>query len=89
MKKLLLFLIFIFLSSCSSFRPLSESNLSVDDQMKISQKYNRMTPEQKREANKKVMGVIKKVKHEKDTRTDAQKMTDATGPRPGSRYRGD
>ena len=24
-----------------------------------------------------------------DTRTDAQKMTDATGPRPGSRYRGD
>ena len=25
----------------------------------------------------------------KDTRTDAQKMTDATGPRPGSRYRGD
>ena len=33
MKKLLLFLIFIFLSSCSSFRPLSESNLSVDDQI--------------------------------------------------------
>ena len=29
------------------------------------------------------------VKQEKDTRTDAQKMTDATGPRPGSRYRGD
>ena len=25
----------------------------------------------------------------KDTRTDAQKMTDATGPRPGSRFRGD
>ena len=25
----------------------------------------------------------------KDTRTDAQKMTDATGPRPGSNYRGD
>ena len=25
----------------------------------------------------------------KDTRTDAQKMADATGPRPGSRYRGD
>jgi hypothetical protein len=24
-----------------------------------------------------------------DTRTDAQKMHDATGPRPGSRYRGD
>ena len=25
----------------------------------------------------------------KDTRTDAQRMADATGPRPGSRYRGD
>ena len=28
-------------------------------------------------------------KAKKDTRTDAEKMTDATGPRPGSRYRGD
>ena len=64
-------------------------DLSVDDQMKISQKYNRMTPEQKREANKKAMGNVKKVAPKKDTRTDAQKMTDATGPRPGSRYRGD
>ena len=35
MKKLLLFFIFIFLSSCSSFRPLSESNLSVDDQINL------------------------------------------------------
>ena len=25
----------------------------------------------------------------KDTRTDAEKMTDATGPRKGSNYRGD
>jgi hypothetical protein len=25
----------------------------------------------------------------KDDRTDAQKMTDATGPRPGSNFRGD
>ena len=63
--------------------------LSVDDQMKISREYNRKSPEEKREANKRAMGVIKKVKREKDTRTDAQKMTDATGPRPGSRYRGD
>ena len=68
---------------------LVEKNLSVDDQMKISQEYNRKSPEEKREANKKVMGVVKKVKREKDQRTDAQKMTDATGPRPGSRYRGD
>ena len=30
-----------------------------------------------------------KVKPKTDTRTDAEKMADATGPRPGSRYRGD
>ena len=35
MKKLLLFLIFIFLSSCSSFGPLSESTLSVDEQINL------------------------------------------------------
>ena len=65
-------------------RRMSE-DLSVDDQMKISQKYNRMTPEQKREANKKAMGDVKKVAPVKDTRTDAQKMTDAVGkPRMGS-----
>ena len=63
--------------------------LSVDDQMKISQDYNRKSPEEKLAANKKALGFIKKVKREKDTRTDAEKMTDATGPRPGSRYRGD
>ena len=63
--------------------------LSVDQQMKISQEYNRKSPEEKRAANSKLLGTIKKVKREKDTRTDAQKMTDATGPRPGSRYRGD
>ena len=32
---------------------------------------------------------IKNSKAPKDTRTDEEKMTDATGPRPGSRYRGD
>ena len=64
-------------------------DLSVDKQMEISKEYNRKSPEEKREANKKAMGVIKKVKREKDKRTDAEKMTDATGPRPGSRYRGD
>ena len=63
--------------------------LSVDQQMKISQEYNRKSPEEKRAANSKLLGAIKKVRREKDTRTDAQKMTDATGPRPGSRYRGD
>ena len=66
-----------------------KEGLSVDKQMEISKKYNRMSPEEKRAANKKALGAIKKVAVKKDTRTDAQKMTDATGPRPGSRYRGD
>jgi len=41
------------------------------------------------------MGNVKKVTPKKDTRTDAQKMTDATGPRDAfgrpakSGYRGD
>ena len=64
-------------------------SLSIDDQMKISREYNRKSPEEKKAANKKAMGNVKKVALKKDTRTDAQKMTDATGPRPGSRYRGD
>ena len=68
---------------------LRNEELSVDDQMKISRDYNRMSPEEKKEANKKVMGKIKKVKREKDKRTDAEKMADATGPRKGSNYRGD
>ena len=63
--------------------------LSVDAQMKIARDHNRKSPEEKKAANSKLLGAIKKVKREKDTRTDAQKMTDATGPRPGSRYRGD
>ena len=63
--------------------------LSVDDQMKISRDYNRMSPEDRKAANQRVMGKVKKMARVKDTRTDAQKMTDATGPRPGSRYRGD
>ena len=59
--------------------------LSVDQQMKISQDYNRMSPKEKLAANKKAMGAIKKVTPKKDTRTDAQKMTDAVGkPRMGS-----
>ena len=58
--------------------------LSIDQQMKISQDYNRMTPEQKKAANKKAMGNVKKVAPKKDTRTDAQKMADAyASPRKG------
>ena len=64
---------------------LQEKELSVDQQMKISQKYNKMSPEQKKAANKKAMGNVAKVAPKKDTRTDAQKMTDAVGkPRMGS-----
>ena len=63
----------------------ANEELSIDQQMKISRDYNRMSPEEKKAANKKAMGNVKKVAPKKDTRTDAQKMTDATGPRPGSR----
>ena len=68
---------------------LQEKELSVDDQMRISREYNRKSPEERKVSNKKALGVVKKIATKKDTRTDAQKMTDATGPRPGSRYRGD
>ena len=62
-----------------------EEGMSVDQQMKISQDYNRMSPEEKLAANKKAMGNVKKVAPKKDTRTDAEKMTDAVGkPRMGS-----
>ena len=57
--------------------------------MRIAREHNRKSKEEKLAANKAAMGNTKKVAPKKDTRTDAQKMTDATGPRPGSRYRGD
>ena len=48
------------------------------------------TPEYKAaSAKRKEEAKKNKKKPAPDTRTDAQKMTDATGPRPGSRYRGD
>ena len=61
--------------------------LSIDQQMKISR-----DAAKKRNPNpdhKAIRGKMLKKPLPKDTRTDAQKMTDATGPRPGSRYRGD
>ena len=73
-----------------TFKQFTEGkSLSIDDQMRISREYNRKSPEEKRAANMKAVAGIPKGKPKKDTRTDAQKMTDATGPRPGSRYRGD
>ena len=62
-----------------------EEGIGIDQQMKISQDYNRMSPEEKLAANKKAMGNVKKVAPKKDTRTDAEKMTAAVGkPRMGS-----
>ena len=69
-----------------TFKQFSEG-LSIDDQMKISRdaaKGRNPKPD-----HKAIRGKMLKKPLPKDTRTDAQKMTDATGPRPGSRYRGD
>ena len=66
-----------------------KEELSIDDQMRIAREHNRKSKEEKLAANKAALGKVKKVAQKKDERTDAQKMTDATGPRPGSRYRGD
>ena len=65
--------------------------LSIDDQMRISKEFNRKSPEERKKEVQAIMDKQygKKKAPKKDTRTDAQKMTDATGPRPGSRYRGD
>ena len=66
--------------------------LSIDQQMKISREANaKRKPYQPGDRQKQRAAQIKQMAKNapKDTRTDAQKMTDATGPRPGSRYRGD
>ena len=66
--------------------------LSVDDQMRISREANaKRKPYQPGDRMRQRAAQIKQMAKNapKDTRTDAQKMTDATGPRPGSRYRGD
>ena len=64
-----------------------KEELSIDQQMKISRdaaKDRNPNPD-----HKAIRAKMLKKPLPKDTRTDAQKMTDATGPRPGSRYRGD
>ena len=61
--------------------------LSIDDQMKISReaaKNRNPKPD-----HKAIRGKMLRKALPKDTRTDAEKMADATGPRPGSRFRGD
>ena len=65
-----------------------KKELSVDDQMRISRdaaKDRNPNPDHQAIRGRQ----IRNSKAPKDTRTDAEKMTDATGPRPGSRYRGD
>ena len=61
--------------------------MSVKDQMRISReaaKNRNPNPD-----HKAIRGKMLKKSLPKDNRTDSQKMTDATGPRPGSNYRGD
>ena len=60
--------------------------MSVKDQMRISREAskNRNPNPDYRKIN-----TMKASNQKKDNRTDAQKMTDATGPRKGSNYRGD
>ena len=68
--------------------------MSVKDQMAATIKYNKMNPRKpykdgdgyKRNQRD---AVANAARQPKDTRTDAQKMSDATGPRKGSNYRGD
>ena len=69
-----------------------KEELSIDQQMKISRDAAKnRKPYQPGDRQKQRAAQIKQMAKNapKDTRTDAQKMTDATGPRPGSRYRGD
>ena len=67
---------------------MDEKELSIEDQMRISResaKNRNPNPDHKAIRAKQ----MKDSKAPKDTRSDKEKMTDATGPRPGSRYRGD
>ena len=66
--------------------------LSIDDQMRISREAakKRKPFDPKARERQRAAQIRQMAKNApKDTRTDAQKMADATGPRPGSRYRGD
>jgi hypothetical protein len=67
----------------------------VGETMEFDQLLNNLIESEKPfdpDARRKQRGAMLKKQAEKapkDTRTDAQKMADATGPRPGSNYRGD
>ena len=71
---------------------LAEGGMSIEDQMRISREAAaKRKPYQPGDRQKQRAAQLKQMAKNaaKDTRTDAQKMADATGPRPGSRYRGD
>ena len=77
-----------------SYQPQGKmtEGMSIEDQMRISREANaKRKPYQPGDRQKQRAAQLKQMAKNapKDTRTDAQKMTDATGPRPGSRYRGD
>ena len=67
----------------------AQEELSIDQQMKISRDAAAKRKPYKDGDHQRARAKMLKKPLPKDTRTDAQKMTDATGPRPGSRYRGD
>ena len=65
---------------------LNSEEMSIKDQMRISReaaKKRNPNPDHRK------INAMKASNQKKDNRTDAQKMSDATGPRPGSNYRGD
>ena len=69
------------------FGAFVDEELNIKDQMAISKeaaKNRNPNPDHKAIRGKMLAKAVSK-----DTRTDAQKMTDATGPRKGSNYRGD
>ena len=77
-----------------SYEPQGEmaEEMSTANQMRISREANaKRKPYQPGDREKQRAAQIKQIvkNSKKDTRTDAERMTDATGPRPGSRYRGD
>ena len=76
----------------SGHRVEQKEEMSIADQMRISREaaakrkpYQPGDREKQRAAQ--MRNAAKNAK--KDTRTDAEKMADATGPRKGSNYRGD
>ena len=76
----------------SGHRVEQKEEMSIKDQMRISREANaKRKPYQPGDHQKARAAMLKNAAKnaKKDTRTDAEKMADATGPRKGSNYRGD